>query len=245
MESAMSMRKYTSQQIRPLLIKSLDETFHPQTVPAYYATEMFSSLRDKFPDFTYKEATLNPSNPRDKATDWESDIVEHFRNHPESTEKFGERPAATGPMLFVARPIKVTDRACLQCHGEAKDLPKTVLAKYGNQQGLGWEMNEVVGAQIAAVPTQVATQRAEKQFQTILGILIGVFLVVLIALNILLNKFVIAPVKKIAAMMDAASTNPEATDDLETSGSDEISTLSSSFNRMNRSLKKAIELIDE
>ncbi|MBL8489175.1 MAG: DUF3365 domain-containing protein, partial [Rhodocyclaceae bacterium] len=79
MESAISVRKYTVDQIRPELIKVLDEVFLPQTVPAYAATEIFNELRKKYPDYSYKEATLNPTNPRDRATDWETDIVNRFR----------------------------------------------------------------------------------------------------------------------------------------------------------------------
>ena len=47
MEAALSMRGYTSSQIRPL-IPSSEEVFHPQSVPAYSATEIMSSLRKKY-----------------------------------------------------------------------------------------------------------------------------------------------------------------------------------------------------
>src|SRR3984893_12891536 len=49
----------------------VDNEFHPQSVPAFAATEIFGYLREKFPDYFYKEATLKPTNPRDRATDWE------------------------------------------------------------------------------------------------------------------------------------------------------------------------------
>lgn len=244
MESAAAIRKYTSEQIRPLLIKDLGDTFHPQTVPAYSATEMFGSLREKHPDITYKEATLNPSNPRDKATDWEADVVEHFRNRPEETEFSGERQSATGPALFVARPIKVSDRACLQCHGDPKDLPKTVADKYGTQAGLGWTMNEIVGAQIAVVPTRIPDTRADSEFRTFLAALVAVFLGLMVVINVLLNRIVIAPIRKIAARADQISTGDVTGPELDANGKDEVAGLAASFNRMTRSLKKAMEMID-
>ena len=67
MEAALSIRGYTVTQVKPHLESQLAETFLPQTVPAYAATETFNTLRKKYPDFTYKEATLNPTNPRDRA----------------------------------------------------------------------------------------------------------------------------------------------------------------------------------
>src|SRR5215475_11052440 len=76
MASAKSMRTYTVQQIRPLIdAKSRKEAFLPQTVPSYAATVGFDYLRQTHPDYTYREATLNPTNLRDRAVDWEVDVV--------------------------------------------------------------------------------------------------------------------------------------------------------------------------
>lgn len=245
MESALAVRKYTSDQLRPLLIDELDTVFHPQTVPAYSATEMFQALRQKYPEYTYKEATLNPSNPRDRATDWEAEIVEDFRNHATIKERVGERAAATGESLYIARPIVVSNANCLQCHGDRNKLPRTVKEKYGDQQGVGWKLNEVVGAQIASVPTSVAEKQADKEFATFLGLLLAVFAGVMLALNVLLNQMVIGPIKKMARAADAASTGASDVSELAVSGSDEVSVLAASFNRMTRSLKKAMEMIGD
>ena len=70
MEAALSIRGYTVKQVKPHLEDKLREIFLPQSVPAYSATEIFNALRVKYPDFTYKEATLNPTNPRDRAVEW-------------------------------------------------------------------------------------------------------------------------------------------------------------------------------
>lgn len=244
MDSALSIRKYTSDQIRPLLSKDLDKVFHPQTVPAYSAVEMFNSLRKNNPAFSYKEATLNPSNPRDRATDWEADIVSDFRNNPTATQRVGERVSATGPSLFVARPIRVTSETCLQCHGTPQQLPKSVKEKYGDQQGLGWKMDEIVGAQIASVPTKFANDRADRQYATFLGLLLAVFAGVMIVLNVLLSRMVIGPIKRIAQTADQVSTGDMTAAEIPAGGADEISTLAASFNRMTRSLRKAMEMID-
>jgi hypothetical protein len=45
----------------------MDKQFLPQTVPAYAATETLAQLRKKYPNYDYKEATLNPTNPRDRS----------------------------------------------------------------------------------------------------------------------------------------------------------------------------------
>ena len=63
MEAARSMRSYTVEEIRPLLKLIDTEEFLSQTVPAYAATENMKRLRKKYPDYSYKEAVLNPTNP--------------------------------------------------------------------------------------------------------------------------------------------------------------------------------------
>jgi HAMP domain-containing protein len=104
MEKAIAVRTYTSEQIRPLLKTQMMYTFLPQSVPAYSATEVPHQLAKAFPEYTYKEAALNPTNPRDRAVDWESDIVTRFRSQSDQKELVGERDTPLGRALYIARP---------------------------------------------------------------------------------------------------------------------------------------------
>jgi hypothetical protein len=61
---------------------------------AYGATEELNLLRAKFPDYAYKEATLNPTNLRDRAPEWEADIVNRFRQYPKQIEVLGTARSA-------------------------------------------------------------------------------------------------------------------------------------------------------
>ena len=79
MEKATAVRNYTTSQIQPLLATQMKYSFLPQSVPAYAATEVLHELARKYPEYGYKEATLNPTNPRDKAVAWEEDIVNRCR----------------------------------------------------------------------------------------------------------------------------------------------------------------------
>ena len=116
MDTALAVRAYTVEQIKPHLDPQLAEVFLPQTVPAYAATETLGHIRKKYPDYGYKEATLNPTNPRDRATDWEADLINQFRQNEEAKELISERQGATGRQLFIAKPIQISNAACLVCH---------------------------------------------------------------------------------------------------------------------------------
>lgn len=244
MESALAIRSYTVNEVKPLLVPHMTETFLPQTVPAYAATTNIQGLREKYPEYSYKEATLNPTNPTSRATDWETSIVEHFRNNEQSKELVGEHATAVGPSLYIARPIRITNGGCLSCHGKTEDAPQAMLAKYGVNGGFGWQINEVVGAQIVNVPMSVALERAQKAFKTFMGSLSLVFIVILVLANVLLQIVVIKPVKQISKIANDVSMGKLDAPELKIDSNDELGTLSESFNRMRRSLDNAMKMID-
>ena len=245
MESALAVRSYTVKEIKPLLSQNMGKEFLSQTVPAYAAMQNIRGLRAKYPEYSYKEATLNPTNPTSRATDWETSIVEYFRNNKDAKELVGEHDVAVGPSLYIARPIRITNGDCLSCHGKIEDAPKAMLAKYGVNGGFGWKLNEVVGAQIVNVPMSIALLRAQAAFKAFVGSLTVVFIIILVLCNILLQIIVIRPVKKISEIANDVSMGNLDAPEIEVKSKDELATLGQSFNRMRRSLDRAMKMIDD
>jgi hypothetical protein len=180
LETARASRKYTTDQIAPLLetLQTSDQQFHPQSIPFYAATEAFNYFRQTHPDFAYKEAAPNPTNPRDRTVDWEADIVNEFRNDTSKKELIGRRDTPLGPSLFISTPIKVDDASCLQCHSTPDKAPPGMVKLYGSANGFGWQSGDVVGAQIVSVPAALTERLADNAFQSIFWWLIGIGVVV-------------------------------------------------------------------
>jgi HAMP domain-containing protein len=244
MEAALSIRGYTVQQVKPHLEDKLAETFLPQTVPAYAATETFNALRKKYPDFTYKEATLNPTNPRDRAVEWEADIVNAFRAGSARDELTGERGTPSGRTLYIARPIQIKDPACLACHSVPAAAPASMTRIYGENNGFGWQHMEIIGAQVVSVPMALAQKNADKAFQAFMLSLGAIFAVAFVVLNLMLSFMIIRPIATMAADADRISTGDFEVKEFTAKGRDEIAALGTSFNRMRRSLQKALKLIE-
>ena len=244
LEAALSIRGYTVSQITPLLPHD-SEKFHPQSVPAYSATEIMNSLAKKYPDYFYKEATLNPTNPRNRAVGWETDIVNAFRNNPERGEISGVRETPTGLSLYVARPFQIKDKACLYCHTTAAEAPPAMVKLYGSANGFGWKHMEVIGAQVVSVPLDLPIRNANRAFYTFLASLAAVFVVLFIVLNAMMSLVVVRPVIEMAKAADKISTGDTNIAELPDNSGDEVALLARSFNRMRRSLQKAIELIEK
>lgn len=243
MESALAVRAYTVSQIKPLLDTQMRYKFLPQTVPSYSATEYFNILRKSFPEYAYKEATLNPTNLRDRAVDWEVDVVNHFRENADAKELVGEREAATGKTLYLARPLRILDEKCLACHSSVSAAPQSMLDLYGSSNGFGWQLKDVIGAQVVSVPYDVPLKRAHAALQNLVSLLVGLFLFLFLAVNILLAALVVRPVRKLAEIADQVSKGNMDAADFPSRGGDEIAELGASFNRMRRSLVEALNML--
>jgi protein-histidine pros-kinase len=245
MGAAGGMRSYTSKQVGPLLAEHEHDsrTFPPQRVPAFAATEAFNYLREDYPAYTYKEATLNPTNLRDRAESWEADIIEDFRNHAEKKELIAQRDTPEGVALLLARPIKAAPE-CLTCHSVPSAAPALMIATYGPDHGFGWKEGEVVAAQIVSVPMSVPVNMADRALKTLLISLSGVFLFTLALLDLGLIFIVVHPVDRLSRMADEISRGNLNIPELPVKGSDEISHLAESFNRMHQSLRKALGMDD-
>ena len=244
MESANASGDYTNAQVRPLLETQLKYKFIPQSVPAFAATEQFNELRKNYPDYTFKAATLNPTNPRNHATDWEIDIVNQFRQSAAKTEVIGERATQTGRSLYLARPIQIKDPACLTCHSTPDAAPRTMVETYGSTNGFGWKVNEIVGANIVSVPTSVPVQRANYTFRIFLLSLLVVFAFTIGMLNVMLYLFVIRRVKRLAKLADEVSLGNLDAGEFQTRSKDEIGVLTEALGRMKTSMVQAIKMLD-
>jgi len=243
MEAALSMRTYTVSQVRDKLVQKEGE-FLPQSVPAFAATEIMNELRKKYPDYAYKEAALNPTNPRDRAVEWEADIVNDFRNNPEVPEISGTRMTPTGVSLFLARPFKIKDPACLACHTTAEIAPASMVKLYGTNNGFGWKLNEVIGAQVVSVPMSVPLARAERSFRLFMVSQIAVFAAVGIVLNLMIWLVIVRPITRLSALADRVSQGDLDAPEFGVTSTDEIGTLAASFARMRTSIVQAMRMLE-
>ena len=242
-DSALAVREYTASEIAPLLRVQMQSEFLPQSIPFYAATELFLRLHAAQPDYAYQEATLNPTDLRDRATEWQADIIQHFRNDPAASEFSGERDTPMGRSLYLAKPIRVTNE-CLECHSTAASAPPTLIARYGSNNGFGWQTGDVIGAQVVSVPIAAAQARAQRAFRAFLVSLVAVFLLLLLVVNLVLYYLVVRPVRRMAEIADRVSVGDSNVPGFAAGGGAEIAALGRAFDRMRTSLEKALKLLE-
>lgn len=244
--SATATRIYTEESVTPYLAKSGEQegVFLPQTIPFSATTTIFHNIQQEYPDYTYKEAALNPTNLRDRATDWEADLIQYFRDRPNEKELIRSRETANGPSLYLAHPIRV-EAGCMQCHSQSSLAPKTMLAKYGDRNGFGWNLGEVVGAQIVSVPASLPIKIANQGlFELTVGLSV-IFTIAILLIDLGLYLIVIRPLRTISDSANRISQGEMDLEQLTIRGDDEVTEVTRSFNRMHTSLKKAMDLLGE
>lgn len=249
MHSAGSVRSYTADDLRPLLEKNPKHKirFLAETVPAFAATTTFANLRKSdayYMNYTYKEATLNPTNLEDRASDWEADIIRTLRDHPGTKPLTGERDTPAGPSIYLAEPLQAAP-ACLECHSVPSAAPPAMIAVYGAANGFGWKPNEIIGAQIISVPLSVPIAIANDAYHRLLIILISTLVATLLVLDAAVFFFVIRPLRLVSETADKVSKGDKNVTPLTVKGKDEIASVTASFNRMQLSLAKALKMLEE
>lgn len=244
MQQAIAIRSFTSKEVAPLLAEQSTTRFLPHTVPSFAAQSIVRTVRRDFLNYDYKEAALNPTNPADRATDWETDIINLFRQNASLMESVSERPTASGPILTLARPFRITDPSCLACHSTPSAAPVSMIDLYGPSNGFGWKMGEAIGAQIVSVPMSVPFARANAELSALLSGLGCVFFLMFLFVNLLLHMVVLRPIQRMTKSAERIAEGAMNEPELLAMGRDEIASLGRSFNLMRRSLAKAIKLLE-
>ena len=150
MDSAAAVRTYTSGEILPLISARMKDEFLPQSVPSYAATQNFLKFHEHHPEYAYKEATLNPTNPRDRAADWESDIIERSATIRNSAD--GRRARHADGKIVVSGAADSCKTGVSGVPRHPRGRPCHVACPLWDDNGFGWQPNEVVAAQVVSVP---------------------------------------------------------------------------------------------
>lgn len=238
-----SVRSYTNDEVNPELEARLGkDEFAAQTIPAYSARKVFEKLRnedDAYKDFFYKEAMLNPTNPRDKADSVETELIQKFRKEKNLKFLSGFRSFDQEQFYYIARPLAITESSCLRCHSTPDVAPKNMIKIYGTENGFGWKLNLINGVQIVSIPASQVLQKANQSFLLVMGIVTIIFAIAIYVANFWLKRYVVQPIKRVVRVAEAVSTG-DMDAEFEKVGNDEVGSLVEAFTRMKISLVMAI-----
>jgi protein-histidine pros-kinase len=238
--SALAVRRYTSDRIKPQFDSAAGGGFREETVPSFAAQTVFRSVSNGAGAYSYREAALNPTSPQDRAMPVEVELIKRFAADPSLTELKGMRDVADERVFYLARPLRITDAACLACHSTPAAAPPSLLAKYGASNGFGWRLNETVGVQFLAIPVTAQFRQTLTSVAILCGGLMVVFAAAYFALSRSLARAFVLPLRDLAAAADQASRDAEHRSPMPGGGVSEVRDLAAAVERLRTSLRKAL-----
>ena len=237
LEVATAARAHTAEQVTPLLNQLPADAFHPESVPAHAAQNVIKRFNARFPEYTYREKALNPTNLDDLPSSWEVDLIQRFRSNPALPEIAGVRQENGRELLYIAQPIQISDPACLSCHSKPENAPPAMVAAYGSANGFGWKQDEIVGAKIVTVPKADRLASALSNVFWFLIALGSVLVVALLVAAVVVRRAVADPVHNLAERAERLSKGEGGAEELPEVGPAEFRKLSKAINRLHRSLR--------
>ena len=248
LETAFAASKYTSQEIAPLFTLKVcesDDIFYPQAIPAYAANRIFRLLEKKSQDYSYREVASNPRNLEDLPTEWEVGVIRHYREHPDAKRMIYNRKKDDKDFLYIAYPIKIIDRKCLECHTDAKTAPKTLVSRYGSVNGMHWEFGKIIGARFVGIPMSPLKQKGMSNLFTMFISLISIFTIIFIGINFMLSKWFMEPLEKITEITENISLGKRRHENFPDVSTQEMKGLAEAVKRLEISLGKAMSTMPD
>ncbi len=161
--TADATRTYVKDVLRPEVQSRLPEdAFFPHAMStSFVGREIMARLRQRFTDFSYKRAAMNPVNPINKADQLEGKMLLWFSEHPGADEWQGM--IHKGSQSYYARFRAIYAEAeCLRCHGNPADAPAGMLEIYGRDSGFQYKVGEVVATDTIYIPVDATFVRIKE-----------------------------------------------------------------------------------
>lgn len=233
-------RNFTSNVIKPALYEALPDRFITEGMSSSFgARNIFMRINKTYPQYYFKHAAPYPRNPINQANEFEMDIIKRFSSNGDLKQWQGYLESQKGLMFSIMKPI-VAQEQCMRCHSDPALAPKELLDRYGDKNGFGRSVGEVIGTLTVSVPASIILDKSRNNTIIIIGMLILFTLLLTMIINIFFGKFVLTPIRYLADNADEISLGRLDTQ-INTTGGDEIAKLAKAFDRMKISIKMAFE----
>ena len=237
-----SSRMYFKKSQRPLVTELVeDDRFYPQIMSGFVMTRgVWEIFEERFPGYQFKQATLDPLYPPNKADGDEEKLIDTFVNNKEMKTTEGVMVKNGKKYYYYARPVKV-EGPCLRCHGAPEEAPKDQLEIYGTEHGYDWSQGEVVSTSIIYVPLEQAMEAAKKSATSLFALGVGGILILMGVIWFFLSSGVVVPLARLQEKTTQISLGKELEEDIGVHSKDEIGDLAKAIDRLRISTAKLLK----
>lgn len=179
-----STRYYVGAEMIPALEKEWHRRFVLVGISRYYvAGRILRTIMQEFPGYIFKDASLNPRNLENKADEFETGIINEFRQIKAKEEWIGMVTKRGHQYYVLARPGEPLEKSCLYCHGDPAFAPKIIKERYGPTAGFNMKAGELTDALIAYIPIDLPLTLARRTVLFFIGAYSILFALILWLIN--------------------------------------------------------------
>ena len=237
-----SSRMFFKKNQRPLVAELVEEDrFYPEIMSGFVMTRgVWEIFEKRFPGYKFKQATLDPLYPPNKADADETKLIAEFDADRKIKNREGKMTKNGKHFYYFAKPVQVEDK-CLRCHGTPEEAPKDQIEIYGTESGYDWRKGQVVSTAIVYVPMDAAMAAAKKAATTLFGMGVVGIIVLMGVIWFFLSRGVVVPLAKLEEKTRQISLGKELEEDIGVNSKDEIGDLAKAIDRLRISTAKLLK----
>ncbi len=237
-----SSRMYFKNNQRPIVAELVEEDrFYPEIMSGFVMTRgVWDIFEKRFPGYKFKQATLDPLYPPNKADRDETKLIAEFDADRNVKNREGKMTKNGKQFYYFAKPIQVEDK-CLRCHGTPEEAPKDQVEIYGTESGYDWRKDQVVSTAIVYVPMDAAMVAAKKAATTLFAMGAAGIVVLMAVIWFFLSGGIVTPLAKLEEKTRQISLGKELDEDIGIHSKDEIGDLAKAIDRLRISTAKLLK----
>lgn len=233
-------RKHQRPMIDDLLVDK--NRFYPEIMSGFVVQRMeFDIFKQKNKGFIFKQATLDPLWPDNKANSDEEKIIRYFQQNQSILKKEGTIKKDGRDYFFIAQPVSIEKKFCLKCHSDPSIAPQDQKEIYGTKHGYNWKMGDIVGASFVYISISEALKNAQKNALVLLSVGTGCLFIFICLIWFFLDRKIVAPIVKLSALAQDISIGKNLLQKIEITSKDEVGDLTAAINRLQYSVRMLLK----
>ena len=237
-----SSRMYFKKEQRPLVTELVEEDrFFPEIMSGFVVTRgVWEIFEKRFPEYKFKQATLDPLYPPNKADVDETKLIAQFDADRKVKNREGTITKNGKQFYYFAKPVLVGDK-CLRCHGNPEDAPKDQVEIYGTESGYDWHKGQVISTAIVYVPLDTAIVAAKKSATNLFAMGTAGIVLLMAVIWFFLSNGIVTPLARLEQKTRQISLGKELDEDIGVNSKDEIGDLAKAIDRLRISTAKLLK----
>ncbi|MDJ0804454.1 MAG: DUF3365 domain-containing protein [Desulfobacterales bacterium] len=240
-------RTYVKDVLRPQMYALVPgDHFIPEAMStSFVGREIMGRVHDRFKNFRYKRAALNPINPINKADAIETELIARL-NQERGTREWSGLIERHGRSFYARFRAIYAEPECLRCHSQPAAAPPAILARYPDMDSdYSDRMGQAVAADVVYIPVDIAFTKIKRQAWMTFVLGGGLLFSLIVLFYALFNYTVVTELKGLLHNFKKLVAKPgdasEPADIEAHGGTDEIDQLKDAFTHVAGELQQTHE----